>query len=592
MSVEGLPLPSVPVSSPLRQPAPSEPGKQIKKNLPSPSPSEITTQEQTRNTIQKIVSDTASRISRTTVQLDQHFVCDEKTYNQSLKLLNNLQKRAEDFDTAAFIRGEKGQKSDPHHVIQQNTAILNDMKEQLRAKAEDLVNKDEAQDLLAAYKKLVGIIDRYDDMVTNRQFKEQGTSPISTYALRTALLKASHADGTGLETWCVYTKSGKPESAALWPFLENIKNWLPEAQGARAKWVESTRVKTTALSQSQQEKNVVVLLKGGFGAGKTRFITEKFGEHAVGAVAPDKAKEIDRRASPDLPHSAAHIHGSQAAYELMNELIQKQEGTFVYDSSLGNPKDVEKYLESCKSSGKKMVVYDVARNDMARALSVLKRSVEGEDPRIPPDFIIRSAINDKMNRVKCMEVVLNDTTSETEMQPEYHFIGGDKQGWNTREVMVLGSNGKIELQPDAKERLALEGIEVLETDKTLRLTLDKASLEKFYNEQFERPVKEIIKELSSEEQASLVVFRQRVFPIALREGKIENPTALYLALPEKIREAIPQKAFESAFESVGTEVRNAFFASIQSKEQFSYEDLPLKVALIIHQNVKTDPWKT
>lgn len=251
-----------------------------------------------------------------------------------------------------------------------------------------------------------------------------------------------------------------------------------------------------------------------------------------------------------------------------------------------------------------MAIYDVARNDMARTLSVLKRPVGGEDPRIPPDFIIRSAINDKVNRVACMEVILNDNTEVErngdgeiikDIRPEYHFIAGDEKGWNTEKVMVLGPQGRMDFNKEMdltkiKERLALEGIEVHNSDKNIKLTVNRESLASHYNEQFEKTVKEIKDTLSAEEQETLGVFKERIFQIAHGQV-INNPKELYASLPQNTQDAIPQKAFEAAFESISSETRLKFFTSIQGKTEFSYEDLPLRTALTVHQNLKSDPWK-
>jgi hypothetical protein len=388
----------------------------------------------------------------------------------------------------------------------------------------------------------------------------------------------------------VYTKAGKPDKNNLWPFIENPKNWIPEVQRIRTKWKESTLVKAKALSKNHPTE-AAVFVKGGYGAGKTRFITQQYGEYASNAIAPDKAKEIDRRANPVIPHFAAHKHGSQAAFEIMNELVKTQPGTLVYDSSLSDPRDIAKYLADCKAAGKKMIVQDIARNDMARILAVLVRSIEGEDPRIPPDLIVESAIKDKMKRVECMNVVLNDNTVNPAIKPEYHFVAGDEQGWNAQEVMVLGPQGKIELKPGAENRLKLEGIGINADEKGLHLILSEDELNRYYQAQLEKPVREIRQNLSAEEQAAFNVFGTRSFHIKHANGPIDNPRALYLSLPSTVRQSIPQKSFEGAFEAVGKEARESFFQSLQTQKRFTYNDLPLRTALIIHQNLRTDPWK-
>lgn len=538
--------PNIPVSNsmPLSEGAKPSAEKSIKQQIPALSdPASEKTAEETK----KMLESADHLIHGTTEKLDQDYICTEKSYNDSLAFIQTLQELIEYFNVSEFVSGVENKRNEEILAAATYSMKLNAMR--------FLIN-GEAKDLNTAYKKLVGVLDRYDK-----------TDPKGTYILRTALLKASHADGVGLHSWSVYTKGGKPEGSEIWGFLEKGKNWIPEAQGLRAKWIEITSVKTNRLSKKFKD-NQVVLLKGGFGAGKTRQILERFGVYGAGAIAPDKGKAIDRRINPDLPHFAAQAHGSQAAFELMDEVLQKQTGTVIYDSSLYKPEDVAGYLAKCKKAQKKMVIYDVARNDMARILSVLKRPVEGEDPRIPPHLIIESAIRDKVNRVKCMQIVLDDDTKDGSLRPEYHFISGDEQGWNTEEVMELGPEGTIVLKPGAEARLALEGIEF--SGNTLKLTVNEESLEKYYEEMFDKPVREIMAALSLEEQSTLGVFQQRIFP-----------TKLYDDLPKKIRDALPKKAFEDALKNV----------DLSSKQFFTYEDLPLRAALSLHQHLKKDPWK-
>lgn len=537
---------NIPVSNsmPLSEGAKPSAEKSIKQQIP---PLADLTSEKTAEETKKMLESADHLIHGTTEKLDQDYICTEKSYNDSLAFIQTLQELIEYINISEFVSGVENKRNEEILAAATNSMRLNAMRFLLNG---------EAKDLNTANKKLVGVLDRYDK-----------TDPKGTYILRTALLKASHAAGVGLHSWSVYTKGGKPEGSEIWGFLEKGKNWIPEAQGLRAKWIEITSVKTNRLSKKFKD-NQVVLLKGGFGAGKTRQILERFGVYGAGAIAPDKGKAIDRRINPDLPHFAAQAHGSQAAFELMDELLQKQTGTVIYDSSLYKPEDVAGYLAKCKKAGKKMVIYDVARNDMARILSVLKRPVEGEDPRIPPHLIIESAIRDKVNRVKCMQIVLDDDTKVGSLRPEYHFISGDEQGWNAEEVMELGPEGTIVLKPGAEERLALEGIEF--SGNTLKLTVNEESLEKYYEEMFDRPVREIMAALSFEEQSTLGVFQQRIFP-----------TKLYDDLPKNIRDALPKKAFEDALENV----------DFSSKQFFTYEDLPLRAALSLHQHLKKDPWK-
>ena len=187
-----------------------------------------------------------------------------------------------------------------------------------------------------------------------------------------------------------------------------MASWMPEEQRVMGKWVETSIVKCIKLAQAHPSEDVI-LLKGGFGAGKTYLINKLLGEELSSCVvAPDKAKEVVRRYFPHMPHSIAHMQGSAISYKFFNEMLTMP-GTIVYDSALSNPSDLQKYIskaEGAKGLGKKVIVYDVARLDVLRTLAVLKRPIDGEDPRIPPEDIISGAIASKLSRIDCMNKVL------------------------------------------------------------------------------------------------------------------------------------------------------------------------------------------
>lgn len=52
-----------------------------------------------------------------------------------------------------------------------------------------------------------------------------------------------------LDSWMFYTKGGKPkESGQLWKFLDQWKNWIPEAHGKFAKYIEVAKIKANELA--------------------------------------------------------------------------------------------------------------------------------------------------------------------------------------------------------------------------------------------------------------------------------------------------------------------------------------------------------
>jgi hypothetical protein len=122
--------------------------------------------------------------------------------------------------------------------------------------------------------------------------------------------------------------------------------------------------------------------------------------------------------------------------------------------------------------------------------------------------------------------------------------------------------------------------------------MTEAQLKAHFAEQFERSVKDIMQDLSKAEQESLSnTFSKRKLNLDVAKGtSIHDAATFYEALPEKLKEVLSKKAVEGAFESIKKETREKFFKSLESTSSISYLDLPLKAALVIHQNLRGDPW--
>ena len=542
------------------------------------------TSEETSKMLKNVQQTQAARRLNPDHKVADDFVCSSDVYEAKLTLVQENLNESQQFSFPAFLANPKS--GSGAQVV--NDAILQKSVNFVQTQVKQMA-QEQGIPTEKAYKQFIGILDRFDDQANAFHALDRSFQPPSTFALRSALLLASQNDGVPMESWMVYTRSGKPVSQDLWPFLDNWKNWVPEAQGAMAKFAETTLVKVKEMASNGTDSKVM-LLKGGFGAGKTRLANLLMGEKSAGVVVPDTGKRVVRRSMESVLHSSAHVQGSQLAYKLFDELIEKQQGTIVYDSSLKFASDVKSYLQKSQNVGKKMVIYDVARNDMARTLSVLKRDVEGDDPRIPPGFIIHSAIQDKLNRVECMYIVLNDASKNAAIQAEYHFMGGNQEGWDTQEVMVLGSNNAIEFKhEEAKKLLFLEGIE-LDDNGQLHSLVNREKLTDYFEKQFELPVRIVMQQLSSTERQTLMsTFENRVIP--LETNAIHDAKDFYAALPARINDVLSDKAVVEAFSSLKPETREAFFMNLQGKKSLSYMDLPLRAALTIHQNLKRDPWR-
>ena len=499
------------------------------------------------------------------------------------------------FDTAAFLRGKLGTSPERLEI---NDRLMNQAVAFVGNIASE-ISKDKKISLEDAHKMLIALLDIYDDVsnYVHAKVDPNFTSP-STFILRSAILLSCQSQGIVLPSWMAYTKSGKPDHKEMWTFLDDWNNWVPEAQGAMMKFSETTFIKAKELADKYPD-NHLILLKGGFGAGKTRLAGELVQESVKGVIAPDYGKRVVRQSLETLSHSSAHIQGSQIAYRLFEDMIKDITGTIVYDSSLRWASDVKGYLEKSEKVEKKVIVYDVARHDMARVLSVLKRNVKGDDPRILPEDIIKFAIEDTLDRANCMNLVLNAEikAGKEHLTPEYHFISGDSEGWNNEKVMIITPGKLQKTHEEALHRLELEGIKIsITTDKNGDYKINMAQsrkeeqLIKYFENEFELPVKEVMEKISATESATLKeVFENRILPLDILSNKIPHDAAsLYEAMPGNIKNVLSKQAVVEAFKSLKATTRENFFKNLSP--QLSYLDLPLRAALIVHANLQGDPW--
>lgn len=521
--------------------------------------------------------------------LDKDYICSKEDFKFLSSFLAKQQELFADFNVRDFII-EAGQK---YSSFETNAKVFLAGLDLIKKVAQALAKHNNIP-LDKAYKLLVGAADQYDAEQT-KLYQTKKVSPAGTFPLRAAILSASHEEGVGLESWTVYTKGGKPVAADMWRFVEVLRNWVPEVQGIMGKYIETAMVKARQLAETSGEQRVV-LLKGGSGAGKSRFIEQLFKDKAGGVMAPDDAKAMVRRVQPDISHSAAHIQGLTVAHEMFLDMLQNVSGTVSYDSTLTYVPGLKNFIQKAQSAGKKAVIYDITRKDTARFLSVLKRGVVGKDPRVPPKYLVSAAVLDKMGRVECMQIVLNSKPNKAGTDPEYHFIGSDKYGTNTEEVLHFGPGKIMMISPKAAERLALEGIKV--DPKTLEVSYlkDKKKMEEDYNIyyelQMERPVDELLKELSGGIQQDLeLVFASRVLAFAnVSAGIMLTPDQLYEQLDPKVQKYVSKRNFVEAFERMKPAAYEALMKKIAQTHVISYLDLPLGVALHLHYTLRKDPW--
>lgn len=533
--------------------------------------------------------------------LDLSFTCHEKVSSKFSSEIEELLTKSEGFDTRSFLAARG-------RVEGEDKEILVELEEDFRKLADAMLQfcKEQAIELRGAdgttiplnkntmYRQLIGMLDTLE-----------GKKQAGTFPLRCALLNASVADGTPIDSWQVFTLGDKPIGRQVWSFLDDTRNWVPEVQGMITKFWEASVIDSLKLSavaskvaQEELERgdfagalaaarpacSEIVLMKGGFGAGKTSRIRSEYGtEH--GSLAPDLAKKVVRDVLPAVSHGLAHIQGSQIAESLFTGLIQEVSTTCLYDSALPSPKDVDKWLDRGAATGKKVVIHDVTRYSGARMIAVLARSVSGSDPRIAPRVVRKGICDDEINRAACMSAALKRTKPPL---PEYHLYSDDGAGADSQEVFSLKDGKAVCVDPD---RMARMGLQYDATSQQVHAILHPDDLgvlvDRRVSDMFTMTVRDMMQRLTptKDSQRQQAIFEERSFTLA-QTGIIDSPETFYQALPDEVKAAITELEVKDAFNEIGEDKRISFFNSIRGKASFSYMDFPLGVALAFHSSLK------
>lgn len=433
------------------------------------------------------------------------------------------------------------------------------------------------------------------------------------FALRSAILLASEQTGANIASWEVYTHQ-QPTNVNQWDWLESPSSWIPEAQGAAAKYTETALIKALNLAKAHPEQ-LVVAYKGGFGAGKTSHGKEAFGEDDSGSslfkgsIAPDSAKQVVRKTMP-VSHNAAHIHGSNLAYNLFNDLIKHSiKGTIVYDSSLARSNDVDNLIKKSQAAQKSCKIIDITRDDRARCLAVLARSITGEDPRPPVATLLRGAQIDRSERAACFNSVLNSQETiiinkkdkkEKKLSHSYEFHCGDSMGGDRQLLFKLRSGKPPEWNitehqsmADIEKRLSTQGIRFDSATQQFVL-IDNQDWSKLMEKELSKPVCELVEGLSEgEKKIRTKQFLKRTihFDRPMPDASVES---LYESLPLSFSNAIPLESMQEAFSTLDDETKSKTLESLkkcsqQSKQKLSYMDLPASLALELHRFFITPP---
>jgi hypothetical protein len=217
------------------------------------SDTESNTKKMVNNFLQKKLSELTINCKKT-LRYDPNFICSKKLFETLCPRIEKEINKSTNFDVTAFLRGPKGNSPEQ---LETNQKLLNQAVKFIDVQVKE-ISINQSMPLEKAYQQMVGVLDAYDDALAYEKSKNNQ----STFLLRSAVLLSSQAAGVDLQSWMVYTKSGKPmvskdDQSQLWPFLDNWQNWTLESQGAMAKFFETTVVKAIDLARVHSENKIV-----------------------------------------------------------------------------------------------------------------------------------------------------------------------------------------------------------------------------------------------------------------------------------------------------------------------------------------------
>lgn len=232
------------------------------------------------------------------------------------------------------------------------------------------------------FRAFIGVVDLDSDAAPRAQ-------PRDHYALRRLALFASAG---ALQSWEAFTFTKRTSDAGIWPFLEDMRNWLPERQKVQHAALSHCLVQALATSHAigggiqEQARAHLVLTAGPYGSGKTSELHRRYdsvlGEgQALGIVGPDALK-IHLKAHVDGGITSASLHkeSSQLAYALTTDCVARLRGTYLLDSSLAQPSDLSDKLRDAPDASVTILAFHIPLH--ISVLRMLMRPVAGLDPRI------------------------------------------------------------------------------------------------------------------------------------------------------------------------------------------------------------------
>ena len=217
-----------------------------------------------------------------------------------------------------------------------------------------------------------------------------------------------------------YLVNGKvPEGHDLWEYIGNETNWKPERRALHESWIAKAKAEAQQFADAMEKANpnaeaTVYCMRGNTAAGKTRAVTGNVPEMQAPmaatkdlrhrAVNPDNFKLEIYGADPGVTSTQAHLESSMLATRLQKELSGLKTSTgksasILIDKRLATKGEVAEYINFAKTSGRKIVLYDVDAPLEASLVGVLERAPGGNDPLPPFDVVAGGFTSVRNDRV-------------------------------------------------------------------------------------------------------------------------------------------------------------------------------------------------
>jgi hypothetical protein len=277
-------------------------------------------------------------------------------------------------------------------------------------------------------------------------------APAPVTAPRPATAATPTASTTSIEQFVIGSipSSGKARLA----YLKDPANWSPERAALHDQLLAGALADARAFAEAVQGEPTIYAMRGNTAAGKSRAIqgniaalegpTAATADRKHRAVNPDNFKQdlIAHTEGGAMTTQQVHEESAALAARLEDKLAGmrtadgKAPASILIDKRLAFSDDVQELIETAKSTGRQLNVYDVDAAFEVSLAGVLERRPDGPDP-LPPFHIVANGFTAvRSDRREIISMFRADPTLGT-----YELYGTTPNGGKQRVAQVV--DGKL-----------------------------------------------------------------------------------------------------------------------------------------------------